>query len=184
MIARDPKPPIVTEPDPLAVGQTTVRLGRYLFEAMDRVNARLVEEGGFPLPTLVVHGGDDRLVPTASTAFLEQFPTTERRVYPAVRHVPHFDPFDGERIVDEMVAWLREQMDGRSGSSCARNYIVVAWCHDSAQRSQAVIPAASTEPARMPALYIGHGAPILVDDPVWPVELAAWARDLPAPAQS
>jgi lysophospholipase len=110
-IARDPKPPIVTEPDPLAVGHTTVRLGRYLFEAMDRVNARLVEEGGFPLPTLVVHGGDDRLVPTASTAFLERFPTTERRVYPAVRHVPHFDPIDGTRIVDEMVEWLREQMD-------------------------------------------------------------------------
>ena len=33
----------------------------------------------------------------------------------------------------------------------------------------------------MPALYIGHGAPTLVDDPVWPVELAAWARDLPRP---
>jgi alpha-beta hydrolase superfamily lysophospholipase len=114
-IARDPKPSIVTEPDPLAVGRTTARLGRYLFEAMDRVNARLVEEGGFPLPTLVVHGGDDRLVPTASTAFLEQFPTTERRVYPAVRHVPHFDPIDGERIVDEMVEWLREQMDAPAG---------------------------------------------------------------------
>jgi 4,5-DOPA dioxygenase extradiol len=33
----------------------------------------------------------------------------------------------------------------------------------------------------MPALYIGHGAPTLVDDPVWPVELAAWARELPRP---
>ena len=29
--------------------------------------------------------------------------------------------------------------------------------------------------ARMPALYLGHGAPILVDDPIWPGELAAWA---------
>jgi 4,5-DOPA dioxygenase extradiol len=36
-------------------------------------------------------------------------------------------------------------------------------------------------PERMPALYIGHGAPTLVDDPVWPVELAAWARELPRP---
>ncbi len=33
----------------------------------------------------------------------------------------------------------------------------------------------------MPALYIGHGAPTLVDDPVWPVELAAWGRELPRP---
>jgi 4,5-DOPA dioxygenase extradiol len=34
---------------------------------------------------------------------------------------------------------------------------------------------------RMPALYIGHGAPPLLDDPVWSSELAAWARDLPRP---
>jgi alpha-beta hydrolase superfamily lysophospholipase len=111
-IARDPKPPIVTDPDPLAVGHTTARLGHFLFRAMDRVNARLEADGGFPLPTLVVHGGDDRLVPTASTAFLERSPSTERRVYPGVRHEPHHDPFDGERIVDEMIGWLRERMDG------------------------------------------------------------------------
>jgi 4,5-DOPA dioxygenase extradiol len=34
---------------------------------------------------------------------------------------------------------------------------------------------------RMPALYIGHGAPPLLDDPTWSGQLAAWARDLPRP---
>ncbi len=34
---------------------------------------------------------------------------------------------------------------------------------------------------RMPALYIGHGAPPLLEDPVWSAELAEWARDLPRP---
>ena len=34
---------------------------------------------------------------------------------------------------------------------------------------------------RMPALYIGHGAPPLLDDPLWSGQLAAWARDLPRP---
>jgi 4,5-DOPA dioxygenase extradiol len=33
----------------------------------------------------------------------------------------------------------------------------------------------------MPALYIGHGAPPLLDDPVWSAELADWARALPRP---
>ena len=33
----------------------------------------------------------------------------------------------------------------------------------------------------MPALFLGHGAPPLLDDPVWPVELAAWAATLPRP---
>lgn len=34
---------------------------------------------------------------------------------------------------------------------------------------------------RMPALYIGHGAPPLLDDPVWSQELRTWAADLPRP---
>jgi 4,5-DOPA dioxygenase extradiol len=34
---------------------------------------------------------------------------------------------------------------------------------------------------RMPALYLGHGAPPLLDDPRWSSQLAAWATDLPRP---
>ena len=34
---------------------------------------------------------------------------------------------------------------------------------------------------RLPALYIGHGAPPLLDDPVWSGQLASWASDLPRP---
>ncbi len=104
-IARDPRPPVVSEPDPLSVPRTTVRLGNLLFQAMDRVHARLDERGGFPVPTLV---------PTASTEFLEQFESVERRVFPDVRHEPHHDPIDGARIVDEIVAWLGERLDRSS----------------------------------------------------------------------
>jgi 4,5-DOPA dioxygenase extradiol len=35
----------------------------------------------------------------------------------------------------------------------------------------------------MPALYLGHGAPPLLDDPTWTGQLAGWARDLPKPKQ-
>ena len=34
---------------------------------------------------------------------------------------------------------------------------------------------------RMPALYIGHGAPPLLDDVLWSGQLAQWATDLPRP---
>ncbi|MGC9669834.1 dioxygenase [Planosporangium sp. 12N6] len=34
---------------------------------------------------------------------------------------------------------------------------------------------------RMPALYLGHGAPPLVDDPTWTAELRAWSGRLPRP---
>jgi 4,5-DOPA dioxygenase extradiol len=38
-----------------------------------------------------------------------------------------------------------------------------------------------TTAASMPALYIGHGAPPLLDDPVWSAELRALAARLPRP---
>jgi 4,5-DOPA dioxygenase extradiol len=37
-------------------------------------------------------------------------------------------------------------------------------------------------PGRMPAMYLGHGAPPLVDDPLWVVQLEAWAAALPRPS--
>ncbi len=33
----------------------------------------------------------------------------------------------------------------------------------------------------MPALYLGHGAPPLLDDAIWSGQLSAWAGDLPRP---
>ena len=45
-------------------------------------------------------------------------------------------------------------------------------------------PAPKPEPVdagRLPALYLGHGAPTLLDDETWPGELAAWAQALPRP---
>ena len=35
---------------------------------------------------------------------------------------------------------------------------------------------------RMPTIYIGHGAPPLVDDALWVAQLAAWAQALPRPS--
>jgi 4,5-DOPA dioxygenase extradiol len=34
---------------------------------------------------------------------------------------------------------------------------------------------------KMPALYIGHGAPPLLEDPIWGGELANWSEGLPKP---
>jgi 4,5-DOPA dioxygenase extradiol len=39
-----------------------------------------------------------------------------------------------------------------------------------------------TQPARMPVLYLSHGAPPLADDQTWTRELASWSADLPRPA--
>jgi 4,5-DOPA dioxygenase extradiol len=34
----------------------------------------------------------------------------------------------------------------------------------------------------LPALYLGHGAPPLLDDPEWMGQLSSWARELPRPS--
>lgn len=39
----------------------------------------------------------------------------------------------------------------------------------------------ATLDTRMPALYLGHGAPPLLDDPLWSGQLAALSADLPKP---
>lgn len=40
------------------------------------------------------------------------------------------------------------------------------------------------EPAarRIPAIFAAHGAPVLLDDPAWMAELAAWAQAMPRPS--
>jgi 4,5-DOPA dioxygenase extradiol len=45
----------------------------------------------------------------------------------------------------------------------------------------ASVTAGETSVGRLPALYLGHGAPPLLEDPVWPGQLAAWAARLPRP---
>ena len=34
---------------------------------------------------------------------------------------------------------------------------------------------------RLPSLYLGHGAPPLVDDPIWPSQLRLWSGNMPRP---
>ena len=48
------------------------------------------------------------------------------------------------------------------------------------QRNPSMPDPQTAAPGRLPAVYLGHGAPTLIDDATWPAELAAWAAGLPA----
>lgn len=50
-----------------------------------------------------------------------------------------------------------------------------------AAREVTAAAAGGVAPGRMPVVYLGHGAPPLVDDALWVTELAAWAAALPRP---
>jgi 4,5-DOPA dioxygenase extradiol len=51
----------------------------------------------------------------------------------------------------------------------------------SALPASRVQPAWTPEYGPLPALYLGHGAPPLFEDPTWMAELFAWAQALPKP---
>ena len=92
--------------DPLNQHKSTVRFARAAFEEQRRVGEAL---GRLSIPTLVIHGGEDALVPTPTSAVLEGRPGVSRRVYPGLRHEVHNEA-QGPRVVGDIVDWVREQV--------------------------------------------------------------------------
>jgi acylglycerol lipase len=92
--------------DPLNQHKTTVRFAHAAFGEVRRVAVALDR---LSMPTLVVHGALDRLVPTETSAALEGRPGVTRRVYPDTRHELHNEPV-GPRVIDDIVAWVRDRV--------------------------------------------------------------------------
>jgi len=105
-LSRDPAVGEAYFADPLVYSKTTTRLGAALFAAMDEVteHASRIE-----IPTLVMHGGADTIVPPQSTAILGEVPGVERRLYPQLRHEILNEP-EGPEIVAEIVAWVSARL--------------------------------------------------------------------------
>ncbi|HEX8024944.1 MAG TPA: alpha/beta hydrolase, partial [Candidatus Limnocylindrales bacterium] len=89
--------------DPLNEHRSTARFGALALAEQRRVAAALDR---LAIPTLVIHGGDDRLVPTATSELFESREGVTRRVYPGVRHELHNEP-EGPAVLDDVVAWIR-----------------------------------------------------------------------------
>src|SRR5205814_791409 len=85
-LSHDPKVVAAYGPDPLNVHASTVGFGLKAFAEQARVGAALDR---LAVPTLVIHGGDDRIVPTESSNVFEGRPGVTRRVYGGIRHELH-----------------------------------------------------------------------------------------------
>ena len=100
--------------DPLNNHTTTARFGAEGLAEQRRLRSLL---HALSLPTLVIHGGEDRLVPPSASAPLAAVPGVTRRVLPGLRHETHNEP-EWEAVVDGVVEWLRAQvprLDGGAG---------------------------------------------------------------------
>ena len=105
-LSRDPAVGEAYFADPLVFRSSTTRLGAALFAAMDRVRR---DAGLISIPTLVLHGGSDTIVPPQSTAALGDLPGFERRLYPELRHEILNEP-EGPAIVTEIIAWINARI--------------------------------------------------------------------------
>ncbi len=106
VLSSDPAVRAAYVADPLNQHKSTVRFAHAAFAEQQRVAAALDR---LSIPTLVVHGGDDRLVPTEASAVLEGRPGVTRRVYPGVLHELHNEPV-GRQVIGEEIDWIRDRV--------------------------------------------------------------------------
>jgi alpha-beta hydrolase superfamily lysophospholipase len=108
LLATDPAVGEAYDADPLIVRTTTPALGAALIRQMQWANANLDR---LDLPTLVLHGADDQIVPARSTRAMADLPLVTRRTYPGLRHEIFNEPNHGA-ILQDLADWI----DGRLGA--------------------------------------------------------------------
>jgi alpha-beta hydrolase superfamily lysophospholipase len=108
-LARDPSVGVAYFADPLVQPRSTARLGAQFLAAMRHTRSRLDR---LRVPTLVIHGGADTLVPTAVSEPLAALPGVERRVLPNLRHETLNEP-EGPEVVAGIVEWLRAHVPSK-----------------------------------------------------------------------
>jgi alpha-beta hydrolase superfamily lysophospholipase len=106
-LSRDPEVDSRLAADPLSQTSSTARLGAAGFAEQHRVRALLATGIPLPVPTYVIHGSEDPIVPVgASEPLVEGRPNVTRRVYQGLRHETHNEP-EGASVVEDTIAWIR-----------------------------------------------------------------------------
>ena len=106
VLSRDPAVGAAYLADPLNYGRTTTRLGGEAMHEQERVRASLDR---LTVPALVLHGGQDTLVPASASEPLAGLPDVTRVVYDGLRHEVHNEP-EWESVLEDVVTWVREHL--------------------------------------------------------------------------
>jgi acylglycerol lipase len=108
-LSHDPQIEIAYRTDPLNVHRTTARLGAEFLREQSRVQARLAAIDAMPVPTYVLHGDADPIVPVWASKALEGKRNVTRRVYRGLRHEMHNEP-ESASVVTDTVAYLEGEL--------------------------------------------------------------------------
>jgi alpha-beta hydrolase superfamily lysophospholipase len=101
-LSRDPEVGERYFADPMVFAKSTTRLGAQLFASMGELTQKA---STLDVPTLVLHGSADTIVPPSSTAVLGEVPGVERRLLPNLRHEILNEP-EGPEVVQQIVDWI------------------------------------------------------------------------------
>ena len=101
-LSRDPRVGEAYFRDPLVLTKVSTRLGASIFATQDRLLGGI---GKLDIPTMVIHGGEDTLVPTAASEPLTAVEGLIRKVFPDLRHETMNEP-EGPEVVAHIIEWI------------------------------------------------------------------------------
>ncbi|MCH9837410.1 MAG: alpha/beta fold hydrolase [Ilumatobacter sp.] len=107
VLTRDEAVQTAYETDPLRVPASTARLGRETLRTMKHVQMTLDR---LRIPTYVLHGSDDTLVPPAASESLASLPNVTRQIWDGLRHECMNEPEHAE-VIAEIITWINAQLD-------------------------------------------------------------------------
>ena len=108
LLSRDPEVQRAYLSDPLRVAGSTAGLGQQIFAAMETTTANLAR---ITLPTYVLHGSEDNLVPLAASQPLEGRPNVTYRRWEGLRHECFNEP-NRDEVLGEMADWIEDRLAG------------------------------------------------------------------------
>lgn len=105
-LSSDPSVGEAYDADPLVQQFGTTGFGMRFFAEQKRLRPMADQ---ITIPTLVIHGADDSLVPPSASAPLAKSVSVERKVYPGLRHELHFER-DGARVIGDVGDWIDRKL--------------------------------------------------------------------------
>lgn len=112
-LSHDPSVQARVDADPLCISTSTVRFGAELFSEQDRLRGLLPGLTSMPVPTYLLYGSDDPIVPVRASEVLAAKGNVTTRVWPGLRHESHHEP-EQDQVLAEVVAWIRSQVLSRA----------------------------------------------------------------------
>lgn len=106
VLSRDSQVQDIYNADPLRVDGATALLGRQIMGAMALASSRIEN---ITIPTYVLHGSDDELVPPAASEPIGELPNVTRKLWAGLRHECLNEP-EWPAVVGGIVEWLDTQL--------------------------------------------------------------------------